>query len=337
MNRAIVHGTGLIGASVAGALGAAGWHVSAWDPDESAVLEAVELGHVHEALSEQQWDADLVVLAGPPSAVLETVRMMPDGPLVIDVAGTKTEIEKAGSVHPRFVGTHPMAGREQGGARHASPSLFRGASWVVVTDHADPGALDEVEAIIRSLGANPIRMTAAEHDRAVAAVSHLPQVVAAALVAQAAADDHALNLAAGSFRDLTRVALSSPILWADLLLANKHAVAAAAIGLADALSSFAEHLQTDDGAWLTDTLVAAKAGRQGLSPPVVGVQVVLEDEPGEIARVGRALEQSSVDVRDLQLRHGRHGGGGLLTLSVRPGEAETLRGALVAEGFELVE
>lgn len=322
---------------MAGALRAAGWHVSGWDPNQSAVDEALELGHLDEALDDLTWDADLVVLAGPPSAVLDAVRVMPEGPLVIDVAGTKAEIEAAGSTRSRFVGTHPMAGREQGGAGHASPSLFRGASWVVVTDHADQDALNEVETIIRSLGANPIRMRAAEHDQAVAAVSHLPQIVAAALVAQAAADDHALDLAAGSFRDLTRVALSSPALWADLLLANKQAVADAATDLAEALTAFVRHLEDGDGVWLTQALVAAKSGREDLSPPVVAVEVVLEDEPGEIARVGRALDLSSVDVRDLQLRHGRHGGGGLLTLSVRPGEAETLRGALMAEGFELVE
>lgn len=337
MTRAIVHGTGLIGASVAGALRAAGWHVTGWDPDPTVAAEALALGHLDEVSTTARWDADLVVLAGPPSAVLAAVRGMPAGPLVIDVAGTKADIEAAGSGHPRFVGTHPMAGREQGGPAHASASLFRGASWVVVVDHADGDALDEVESLIRSLGANPMRMTAVEHDRAVAAVSHLPQVVAAALVSLAAADGHALDLAAGSFRDLTRVALSSPELWTDLLIANKKAVTAAIAGMAAAVQDFGERVAEDDAEWLVGALRAAKVDRAGLSPPVVAVQVVLEDQPGEIARVGRALESSKVDVRDLQLRHGRHGGGGVLTLSVRPGEAETLRGALTTEGFELVE
>lgn len=322
---------------MAGALRAAGWHVAGWDPDETASAKALELGHLDEVLVQPSWDADLVVLAGPPSAVLDAVRDLPPGPLVIDVAGTKADIEAAGSSHLKFVGTHPMAGRELGGPDHASASLFRGASWVVVTDHADQAALHEVEAIIRSMGANPVEMAASEHDRAVAAVSHLPQIVAATLVSLASADEHALDLAAGSFRDLTRVALSSPELWTDLLVANRRAVADAAIGLADALVVFADHVAAGDDRWLGDALVAAQAGRAGLSPPVVAVQVVLEDQPGEIARVGRALELSDVDLRDLQLRHGRHGGGGLLTLSVRPGEAETLRGALTTEGFELVD
>lgn len=337
MKRAIVHGTGLIGASVAGALRAAGWHVAGWDPNPEASARARDLGHLDEVLPAPAWEADLVVLAGPPSAVLASVRALPSGPLVMDVAGTKAAIEAAGSVHARFVGTHPMAGREQAGAAHASPNLFRGAAWVVVTDHADPDALAEVESIIVSVGANPVRMTAAEHDKAVAAVSHLPQLVAAALVSEASGQEHALDLAAGSFRDLTRVALSSPALWADLLVANRHAVADAAQGLAGALLAFAQRVENEDGQWLASALMDAKAQREGLSPPVVAIQVVLEDQPGEIARVGRALERSGVDVRDLQLRHGRHGGGGLLTLSVRPGEAETLRGALEGESFELVD
>ncbi len=337
MNRAIIHGTGLIGASVAGALRAAGWWVAGWDPDPSAAARALELGHLDETLPGPSWDADLVILAGPPSAVLAAVPTMPQGPLVMDVAGTKTSIEAAGSGHPRFVGTHPMAGREQGGPAHASPSLFQGAPWVVVTDHADGAALDEIEAIIRAMGANPFRMTASQHDRAVAAVSHLPQVVAAALISQASAADHALDLAAGSFRDLTRVALSSPELWTDLLIANRDAVVEAAVDLAEALIDFAGHVSDADAGWLSTVLSLARTSRADLSPPVIAVQVVLEDQPGEIARVGRALERSRVDVRDLQLRHGRHGGGGLLTLSVRPGEAETLRGALRAEEFELVD
>lgn len=337
MNRAVIHGTGLIGASVGGALRQTGWHVAGWDPDPSAASAARDLGFLDEISPDPNWVADLVVLAGPPSAVLEAVRSMPDGPLVIDVAGTKADIEAAGSLHPRFVATHPMAGREHGGAEHASVSLFVGATWVVVTDHAEPAALAQVESIIESMGANPLRMTAEEHDRAVASVSHLPQIVAAALLSQAADDEHALHLAAGSFRDLTRVALSSPELWTELLVANRRAASAAAAGLADALREFAEHIEHADTHWLSESLVNARTGRAGLAPPVVAIQVVLEDQPGEIARVGRALEVSRADVRDLQLRHARHGGGGVLTLSVRPGEAEPLRSALERQGFELAE
>lgn len=337
MKHAIIHGTGLIGASVGGALREAGWNVTGWDPEPSIANEALQHGHLDSVAADPPWDGDLVVLAGPPSSVIAAMGTLPDGPLIIDVAGTKSEIEAAAVAHPRFVGTHPMAGREQAGPGHASAALFRGAAWVVVTDHADESALSEVEALVRTMGAIPVRMTAAEHDRAVAAVSHLPQVVAAALVRQASADPHALDLASGSFRDLTRVALSSPDMWADLLSANRSAVAQAVDGLVGQLHELRDVLASDNPGLVRGSLEDARDRRARLAPPVMAVQVVLDDEPGEIARVGRALESSRVDVRDLQLRHGRHGGGGVLTLSVRPGEAETLRGALSDQGFELVE
>jgi prephenate dehydrogenase len=177
-------------------------------------------------------------------------------------------------------------------------------------------------------------MTPAEHDEAVAMVSHLPQLLAATLVTEATDHTSALELAAGSFRDLTRVAASDPAAWVELLRANAPALQAVLADLGVRLAAVAATLD-HQGDELFDYLAAAQAARRDLAPLVVAVRVALADEPGEIARVGRALEISGVDLRDLQLRHAPHGGGGLLKLSVRPGDVEPLREVLISQGLLL--
>ena len=202
---------------------------------------------------------------------------------------------------------------------------------------ASPTDTERLVELLRSIGAVPLIMDAAVHDQAVAVVSHLPQLVASALAEAAVAHPGALELAAGGFRDLTRVALSDPGWWADILVANGREVAAAARRLAEALTRLAETVEQAEVDPVADFLARARAARASLAAPVALVGVVLEDEPGEIARVGHALERSGVDLRDLQLRHATHGGGGVLTLSVRSRELPALRRALRAEGFKLLD
>jgi prephenate dehydrogenase len=276
------------------------------------------------------------VLAGPPSAVITQAAKLDTDALVLDVAGVKNAVV-ADARPARFVGTHPMAGREVTGPQGASPSLFRGATWVIVTDGAAETDLMAAAEILSELGAEVVRMTAAEHDAAVAMISHLPQVLAAALVNEAADRTNALDLAAGSFRDLTRVAASDPDLWVDLLTNNAPEVRGAIDDLLNRLGRVATALAEHDDEAIREFLGRGRRLRRSLAPPVVAVRVALADEPGELARVGRAFGSSAVDVRDLQLRHAPHGGGGVLTVSVRPGEAETLRTALQDEGLLIVD
>lgn len=337
-SRVAVLGTGLIGTSVALGLSDAGWDTVGWDPDR-VVIEAVEqLGSFDELAdnaAQAVAGADFVVLAGPPSSVPELLGKLDTDALVTDVAGVKAGIVEPGRRLEHFVSSHPMAGREVSGPAAASPSLFRGAAWVVITDHADEADLGALENLVAQLGASPIRMTAAEHDDAVAVISHLPQVLAAALVGEAAEHPAGLGLASGSFRDLTRVAASSPGLWTELLVRNGGPLAAVIEAYAARLHRWATALRSSELDVVGDTLHTASAVRRAMAPPAVGVAVALADQPGELAKVGRALERSKVDVRDLQLRHATYGGGGILTLSVRPGEVETLRSALQDEGLLL--
>lgn len=336
MREALVVGTGLIGASVGLALRSNGWHVVGWDPSEAALATATEIGAIDEATGSPDMDAaDLIILAGPHDAMVAMLRDMRPAALVLDMAGVKHEIVIAGARLARFVGTHPMAGREQSGPGAASAALFKGASWIITTDGAAEADLVEAEQIITSFGAVPRRMTAAEHDAAISLVSAVPHVISASLLHLVMNDQSAMSLAAGSFRDLTRVSLSDPHLWADLFVANQAEVSVTLSHLIQELQDWSALITSGDQATLVERLQLSREARQSLAPPVTVVLVMLEDKPGELAGVGRALNACQVDIRDLQLRHGEHGGGGVLRLSVRPGEAEALREALVAEDFSV--
>jgi prephenate dehydrogenase len=157
------------------------------------------------------------------------------------------------------------------------------------------------------------------------------------LVNRVARQPTALDLAAGGFRDITRIALSDPAWWTDVLVENRRALGSLLRGLGDDLTVWANLIEAGDREALGAAMLAARTARRSLSAPVAAVGVLLDDTPGEIARVGHALETSGVDLRDLQLRHATHGGGGVLTLSVRAGEVDLLKAALTADGFRLLD
>lgn len=342
MSKAIASllGTGLIGSSIGVALRAAGYSVVAWDPDPSHLEGAAGVGAFDRSVKSQDEavdGADLVVLAVPAEATVSILSGLDTNALVLDVAGVKAPIAAAGARLPHFVGTHPMAGAETSGPEGASGSLFRGATWVVVTDHASSEDIDTVVGLVEVFGAVSVQMTAAEHDIAVALASHLPHLTASALVETVAADPDALAIAAGGFRDLTRVAASKARWWPDVLVENREAVIEAIDALTVRLSAIAKELRSGDREAVARRLDATADIRRSIAAPVVGVRLVLEDRPGQMALVGAALSSSSVDLRDLQLRHATHGGGGVLTLSVRPDEADRLAEALRLQGFALLD
>lgn len=330
-----VVGTGLVGGSIAAGLTTAGWDTVGYDPDRDSLDVAVERGFIGtvvdsiEAILDMQ--PDIVIVAAPPKATIEIVANLETSAVIMDVAGIKATVIQAASHLPRFVGTHPMAGRESSGPQFASPALFRGANWVVV-EGAPAAATDGAVAVIRTLGANPVFMSAVDHDNAVAAISHLPQILAAGLLSAAAETPDALDLAAGSFRDLTRVAASQPIPWVEILKSNEMAVLDAVAGLREQLDAVESAIRADDDDLLV-YLSRSRDVRRTLGAPVAAVRVSLADEPGEIAKVGHALEESHVDVRDIQMRHAPYGGGGVLTISVRAGDEEALTHAIEDVGL----
>lgn len=336
--KAAVVGTGLIGASIGAGLRESGWMVAGWDPSPPALAGAMAMGAVDREASEDDIQtAELVVLAGPVRAIIDRLGDLRTEALVTDVAGVKVPVVAAGAHLSHFVGGHPMAGRESSGPGAAGAAMFRGASWILATDGVAGSDLERMSEIVESLGAVPVPMPAARHDAAVAAVSHVPQVVASALVNLVARDGDALALAAGGFRDVTRIALSEPHWWIDILTENHREVVRLVRELGADLSRWADGLSNGDAAGVAEGLESARVARRSLTAPTAAVRVLLEDRPGELVRVGHALAESGVDVRDLQLRHATRGGGGVLTLSVPPGDEVGLFTALEAEGFRLVD
>jgi prephenate dehydrogenase len=335
---AAVIGTGLIGSSIGAGLRHAGWHVVGYDADEAVAGEALErelvdavAPSIERAVSSAE---DLVVVAAPPMATIEILSGLDTEVVVMDVSGVKEPIVRAAAGIARFAATHPMAGRETSGPAAASGALFSGATWVVATE-SDAAAAEVAIDVIETLGARPVWMAAADHDRAVAVVSHLPQVVAGSLLAAASSQPAAIDLAAGSFRDLTRVGASLPLPWVEILRTNRDAVLAAIGSLREQLAEVEAAIVSEDDRLLT-MLSTSRDVRLALGSPMEQVRIALADQPGELAKAGHAFEASGVDIRDLQMRHASHGGGGVLTISVRPGEAGALRMALEREGLLVI-
>ena len=242
-------GLGLIGGSVALALrDSGGWTAAAWSPTGAGPAQALASGIIDSApatLEGALAGADLVVLAAPPTACLALLDRLA-GParhalspnvVVTDVASTKALlVERARALGLQFVGGHPMAGRETSGFGAASAALFVGRPWVVVPgDPADGAAIERVEGLARAAGGIPVRMDAVTHDVAVAMISHLPIVAAAALVEAAVGGPgmappaewlDAAALAASGWRDATRLARGDPTMGAGIAATNATALAA---------------------------------------------------------------------------------------------------------------
>lgn len=263
-------GFGLIGGSVARALrqpGAPGsWPLSAWSPSGSGPRAALADGVIDEAADDPRAaveGASLIVLAGPVPACLAMLddlatdlrpALHPHA-VITDVASTKVALAvRATVLGVRYVGGHPMAGTEQAGYEAASPTLFVDRPWVVVPD-GDEAATERVEGLARAVGARPVRMTATAHDGAVAGISHLPLVLAAALVEAVAGRPGAARpdwpdartLAAGGWRDMTRLARGDAAMGAGILTTNQAAVAARTRDVIAVLTAWVDELERTGG------------------------------------------------------------------------------------------
>ena len=342
--RATVVGTGLIGASVGLGLRAHGWHVSGLDLNPELLQRAIDLG----ACDTEGYDsdADLVVIATPVGVIVdETRRALAACPraAVTDVGGVKASI--VGNIDdPRFVGGHPMAGSEEPGLDGASRDLFDGATWVLCPG---PSTADGVYAMVRetvdSLGALVLTLSPDDHDRMVAVVSHVPHLTAASLVriADAHASEHValLRLAAGGFRDMTRVAAGSPSIWPSVCSQNREAILGVLDQLVSELSQVRSLVADDDAATILGVLSEAQQVRRNLPTrpsadvPRSEVRALIADRPGALAAVAGLATDIGVNLmsfNSLDLEDGRLG---FAVLGVATDDAERLRDYLVEAGY----
>lgn len=308
MDIAVI-GMGLIGGSLLQALAAAGHTVWGYDADpatranaRTAAAQAPPharwrvVGEVGDAVI----PADLAVIAVPFPAVDEVLHALVSAGyagLVTDVTSVKAPVRelvahRLHGGHSRlagFVGGHPMAGRETSGFASADPSLFVGCPWVLCLE-PDTALTDwlVLADLFTRLGARVVPITGQEHDRAVATVSHVPHLVAAAIATATAGDPLALTLAAGSFRDGTRVAAAPPALTAAMCGGNAPAVLPALAAVTAALDDAAAALRSDHPIQALRSWLAPPAATRTGWPPRPGRRIDLPATPGALLRLGRA-------------------------------------------------
>jgi prephenate dehydrogenase len=285
LRKVAVIGVGLIGGSLALALRRAGFAgpVAGFDRDRGALERAVALhaiDEIAESVSEATRGAELVVVAVPVRAigsVLHDVGLALDAKAVVtDVGSTKAEVVEIARHElrerfPRFVPAHPIAGRESSGIEAATLDLFKGAR-VVLTPVAEtePKATDFVRAAWEAAGARVSTLSAVDHDRIFAAVSHLPHFLSFALVSEIASRPDSADLfsfAAGGFRDFTRIAASSPEMWRDIALQNREALLAELDRYGVRLAVFRELIEKGDGPALERLMAEARSARTAWAAP----------------------------------------------------------------------
>lgn len=355
--KVVVIGTGMIGTSVALALRDRGATVWLTDADPAAARLAADIGAGAELPGDGPpgGPADLAVLAMPPEAVAPALAAAQERSLArwyTDVASVKelplARARELGCDLAPFAGGHPLSGRERSGPAAARADLFLGRPWAICpVPETAPEAVDAAVSLARACGAQPMRMSAADHDRWVALVSHAPHAVAAAVAAQLEnAPYDALALSGQGLRDVTRTAAGDTGLWTQILAANAaHAaevLAAVAADLATASGALAKIAQGDEEAvkTLTGMLergtagVARIPGKQGGPAPAYAVvQVVIGDRPGELARLFQAAGNAGVNIEDVRIEHSPGLPVGVAELAVRPEAAGRLVEALAAGGW----
>ena len=357
-SRIAVVGTGLIGTSIAMAAVRAGDRVAGYDLDRDALADAATRTALEPrpTLKECVRGARFVFVCTPIPAIADVAgaSLSADGRAVVsDVGSVKSkvlgevELSVASNERARFVGGHPMGGSERTGPEGASASLIEGAAWVLTpAPWTDPATTAALEGYVASIGAHPLRMDAERHDRLVAVVSHLPQVVSSALMTLVAGDwvddSEALTLAAPGFRDVTRLAGSDPHLWSGILQANREALIEAIDQYVDALMRFRSSVAEGRHAELEGALESAREARAqlGAKPRVRAgmalLQVPVPDRPGVLAEMTAALGRGRVNIEDLQIVHSPWGPAGVVHLTVLAERAEAALEVLVAGRFHPV-
>lgn len=350
LGRVGIIGLGLIGGSLGMALcrSKSIGEVIGYDLFPGVAEEAIERRAIHKKVDHLRdtAQADLVVLAVPVEktepVVKELLPFLKQGTILTDVASTKAGLYR--TIPPMlpegvyYVGGHPMAGTERSGIGAADPFLFENAVYLLTPGVGVPGQVIEVLSFfVRVVGGLPHLLDPEEHDVMVAAVSHLPHLAAAALVNTAASVEKrhtgTLSLAAGGFRDSTRIALGSPGLWREILLSNREPLLAVLDEFIEQLADFRQDLVSSAKGELEQRLNQAMLVREELPVKNKGfltllheLVVVIEDRPGAISGVVNLLAAQDLNIKDLELLHIREGEAGTLRLAFE--EASTLAGAV---------
>ena len=337
-------GSGLIGTSIGLGLVQRGISVQMVDSDPAAQALAIDLTGGVEVTS-----PELVIFALPTSKlplVIEGEIQLNPHSTFMDVGSVKNEVQLQvqtfSRLSTRFLPTHPMAGREIGGAASARADLFQGRSWILTPDQdcsAESKSL--VLELIQHLGATPIELPADAHDAAVARISHLPQI-AASLVAKQLSGTPAewMELAGQGLRDTTRIAGSDENLWKDIIYSNRAEISELLISLQNDLTKMINSL--DDPSKIAELIAAGRDGK-ALIPGKHGgkareysyLPIVIDDKPGQLAAIFNECAAMEVNVEDLSIEHSPGQLSALITLSLSAQDAEKLSNHLTSIGWNV--
>ncbi len=321
--RIAVLGVGLIGGSIGlAARHRLGAEVAGYDPDPDNCRRAAELGAVDRAcdsVAAAVAGADVVFCAAPVAALadLAAAALRESGPaaVVSDVGSTKHSLVTAMAADAdadRFIGGHPLAGAETAGVEGSRQDLFEGARWYLTPTERSQGVLfDRLHGVLAGIGARPMAIDAELHDREMAAISHLPHVLANVLAATAAtsvgSEGERRPEVGRSFRDATRVAGANPAVWADIFSSNSAAVAAEIDDVATRLREASELIAGGDRAAIAAWQQSAREDRRAMleadltAAPLVELRVAVENRPGTVAEIALALGRAGVNIEDMSL------------------------------------
>lgn len=346
-------GAGLLGTSIGLGLCKLGLDVIMEDASPANEKLAIDYGAGRATKPEDS--PSLIVVCVPPDVtgrVIAAELAAYPAAIVTDVASVKASISadlaSRSADLSRYVGSHPMAGRERGGAISGRADLFLSRPWVISPSAANDGvAVQLVENLALDLGAAPVRVAAEDHDRAVALVSHVPQLVSSLLAARLVdAESADVALAGQGLRDTTRIAASDPKLWLQILGANADQVVKVLQQFADDLDSVIDALRDFDANGALSTVGRLlEAGNRGVEriPGKHGTKhteyaqliVMIEDKPGELGRLFNEVGEIGVNIEELKLEHSPSAQVGLVELFVMPAVVESLSAALTARGWRI--
>ncbi len=342
-------GAGLIGTSIGLALTKLGIEVVLEDSSPANVRLAADYGAGKPAADSDQ--PELIVVCVPPDVTAHVVatelKAFPNS-VVTDVASVKSaildELAATAADLTRYVGSHPMAGREKGGASSGRADIFVGRPWVIAEHpQASNLALKKVEELALDLQSTPVRMTALEHDRAVALVSHVPQLVSS-IMASRLIGSSGVELAGQGLRDTVRIAASDPKLWVQILGANAGEVVSILDEYADELGAVIEALRNIEKsgslAKLDQTIANGNRGVEQIpgkhgsrNSQFSSFVVMIDDQPGALARLLTEIGEIGINVEDLKLEHSPGAPIGLVELQVLPSMGEKLTKDLTERGW----
>lgn len=346
---ALIIGVGLIGGSIGLALREKGWTVFGRDQSEAHIQRALELGVIDLAAPTGRVEnISLTFVVTPVGSIAEQVgeALRDTDGLVTDAGSVKAQLIPLMS-DPRFIGGHPMAGSELEGVDGARVDLFEGRTWVLTpTEQTDDGAFAEIRSIVSGFGAEVVSLPPERHDSMVAIVSHVPHLTAASLMglADERSSEHRglLRLAAGGFRDMTRIASGHPGIWPDICEENRDAILTELDRLVGQLGEVRNLVATGDRNGLVNILERARVARLSLparfsiAADLAELRIPVADQKGALAGITMLATELDVSIADIEIAHSVEGEDGVVILLVEAAFGQRLRDGLIERGYKPV-